>query len=35
MNAILETAAFDEKPVDEEDARELIAAAGELLESVE
>ena len=35
MNAILEAAAFDGKPVDEEDARELIAAAGELLESVE
>jgi hypothetical protein len=35
MNAILEAAAFDEKPVDEEDARELIAAAGELFDSVE
>jgi hypothetical protein len=35
MNAILETAAFDGTPVDDEDARELFAAAGELLESVE
>jgi hypothetical protein len=35
MNAILERAAFGGAPVDEEDARELIVAANDLLDSVE
>ena len=35
MNAILEGAAFDGTSVDEEDARELIEAAKDLLDSIE